>query len=53
MIIICGILMTETGNVSNAIAIASLVSERWLATDRQTDRQTDSRRTDRHTHRHR
>ena len=33
--------VTEAVTVSNRIAIASLVSEIWLATDRQTDRQTD------------
>ena len=32
--------MTEAVSASNVIVIASLVSEIWLATDRQTDRQT-------------
>ena len=35
--------MTEAVTVSNVIAIASLVSEIGLATERQTDRQTDGR----------
>ena len=39
---------TDAVTVSNWIAIALLVSEIWLATDRQTDRQTD-RHTDRQT----
>ena len=33
---------TETIAVSNVIAIASLVSEIWLATERQTDTHTDT-----------
>ena len=36
--------MTETVTVSNVIAIASLVSEIWLVTERQTDGQTDTHR---------
>ena len=32
------ILVTEAVSVSNVIAIAGLVSEIWLATERQTDR---------------
>ena len=35
------IVMTEAVTALNVIAIASLVSEIWLATKRQTDRQTD------------
>ena len=34
--------MTEPVIVSNVIAIASLVSEKWLSTERQTDRQTNT-----------
>ena len=34
------IFVTETVTVSNLIAIASLVSDIWLATDGHTDRQT-------------
>ena len=39
------ILVTVAVTVSNRIAIARLVSEIWLATERQTDEQTD-RQTD-------
>ena len=39
------ILMADAITVSNLIVIVSLVSEIWLATDRQTYRQTDT-----HTH---
>ena len=43
--------MTEAVTLSHLIAIISLVSEIWLATDRQKDRQTDRPdiRTDRQT----
>ena len=42
--------MTEAVTVSNVTAIATLVSEIWLAMDRQIDRQAD-RQTDRQTDR--
>ena len=38
----CCILVTEAVNMSNLIAIVSLVSEIWLVMERQTDRQTDT-----------